>query len=124
MAAMIFCHVSASGRLRPGSAEDAVNDEGRFFPQRQFEGQEVGVRQDEFEDFDFAVVEKFPGGAGVVAVMAFAGKDENGIVVGSELAGAAGEALADAADDLGFGLAAGPGGLFPFPHGGDVDDRN
>jgi hypothetical protein len=37
---------------------------------------------------------------------------------------ATGDFLADAADDLGLGLADGPSGAFPFVHPGDVDDWN
>src|ERR1035438_7038840 len=38
-----------------------------------------------------------------------------------EFTGAGGNFLADAADDLGFSLAGGPGGAFPFAHLGKVD---
>ena len=111
-------------RTVEADAENAVNDQRRFFRQRHFQLEQVGVRQQQFEDFDLAVVEKFLGRAGVVAVVAFAGENEDEIVGAREPAGAAGKAFADAADDLGLGLAGGPGGVFPLAHLGNVDDRN
>ena len=54
--------------------------------------------------------------------MAFAGENQNNIAGAREFAGAGGDFLADAADDLGLGLAGGPGGAFPFAHLGKVDD--
>ena len=61
-------------------------------------------------------------GAGVVAIVAFAGKNQNCFARVRELERKLGDFLADAADDLGFGLASGPSGAFPFAHLGKVDD--
>ena len=66
----------------------------------------------------------FDGGAGVVAVVALAGENQNQIVRRREFAGAPGEFFADTADDFGLGPTDGPGGAFPFAHLGDVDDWN
>ena len=48
------------------------------------------------EPFNVAAVEVFGGGAGVVAVVARAGEDENQVVGASEFAGASGDFFADA----------------------------
>jgi hypothetical protein len=56
--------------------------------------------------------------------VAFAGEDQDQIIGAREFAGAPGDFLADAPDDLGLGLARGPGGAFPFAHLRDADDWN
>jgi hypothetical protein len=62
------------------------------------------------------------GGAGVIAVVAFAHEKKNRVAGAGELAGAPRNAFADAANHLGFGLTGGPGGGFPCAHLGDAYD--
>jgi hypothetical protein len=62
------------------------------------------------------------GGADVVAVVTFAGEQQDEVARVRELPGALRHALADAADDLGFRLTTGPSGLFPFAHLRNADD--
>jgi hypothetical protein len=66
----------------------------------------------------------FGGGAGVIAVMAFADEKQNCIASAGEFAGAAGDAFADATDDLGLGLTGGPGDAFPLAHLRSANDWN
>ena len=92
--------------------------------QRGFErGQEI-FRRGDFEQLDFAPVQKFLRGAGVIAVVALSGKDQNRVVGAREPARAPADFFSHAADDLGLGLAGGPGGAFPFAHLGGGDDWN
>jgi hypothetical protein len=92
--------------------------------QRLFELWQISQRIVDGKQFDTAVSEVFHGGAGVVTVVSVASEDENQIVRRCELARAPGEFPADASDDLGPGLAGGPGGVFPFSHLGGADDWN
>ena len=70
----------------------------------------------------FSFAEKIFCRARIIAVVTFAREDENGFASLGELLRAPGDALADAADDFGFRLAAGPRGEFPFAHLRDADD--
>ena len=51
-----------------------------FWLQRLFELRQIGFRIGDGEHFDAAAVQKFLRGAGVVAVVAFAGEDQDQIV--------------------------------------------
>ena len=120
-------------RAVQADAEQAVNDQSdgvRLFLKQirrsspSSEIRPTPLRIGGVKEFHSAVFQKFLRGDGVVAVVAFAGEDQNQIVGAREFAGAAGDFLADAADDLGLGLASGPSGAFPFAHLGDTDDWN
>ena len=104
-------------------AEQAVNDQRRFLRQRLFQLRQIAFGRDDVEHFDAAFVQKFLRGAGVIAVVALAGKNQNGVIGPRELQRALRDFSADAADDFGLGLAGFPGGAFPFAHLGDADDR-
>ena len=79
--------------------------------EQRFEARENIFRLDHVEQFHAATVKVFGGGAGVGAVAALAGEDENQIIGGGEPAGVPGDFLANAPDDLGPRLARGPGGV-------------
>ena len=64
-----------------------------------------------------AALEIITGGAGVIPIMTLAGDYENGIAGARQTAGAAGDALADTADNLGLGLTGCPRGRLPCTHG-------
>jgi len=73
---------------------------------------------------DFAIGKVLPGLAGIVAVVTFAGQDQNQIPGPCNLFGARSDNVPDAADDLSRRALRCPGGLLPFPHLGDADDWN
>ena len=104
-------------------AEKAVDDERKFLPQQFLQLRQIRFRRGDIQDFRFSVFDLFMGSAGIVAVVAFAGQDQDGIARAGEPACAFGHALSDAADHLRLRLAGGPRGLFPFPHLRDRDDR-
>ena len=57
-----------------------------------------------------------PHGPDVVAIVAFAGEQQDQVVRAGEAERARGEIVSDAGDDGLLRLAAGPGGLLPFAH--------
>jgi hypothetical protein len=59
------------------------------------------------------------GGAGVVAVVAASGQDENGVAGLREGQRAAGDGASNFLNDSGGGAARRPGGVLPFAHLGD-----
>ena len=79
-AAMNFFQPSVERTVKP-DAEQAVNDERRFLQQRPFQRRQIGFGRGEVEHFRRGgPVEKFPRGAGVVAVVAFAGENQDRVV--------------------------------------------
>ena len=106
------------------NAEQTVNDQRRFLRQRLFEFRQIVFGRDDVEHFDAAVVQKFLRGAGVIAIVAFAGQNQNCVAGTREFQRAAGKRGPDPADDFRLGLAGRPVGAFPFAHLGDADDRN
>ena len=66
----------------------------------------------------------FAGAARVVAVVAFAGQNQDQIAWLRQAQDLPGHRFADAADDFGFGLASGPSGLFPLAHLSNADYGN
>ena len=61
-------------------------------------------------------IEKFPGRPGVVAIVAFAGENQDGVASIGGAKNAQGGGAANFFDDGGFGDAGGPSGLFPVAH--------
>ena len=104
-------------------AEQAVNDQRRFLRQRLFKFRQLVFGRSDVEGFDAAPGQKFPRGAGVVAVVALAGENQNRVAGPRELQRALRDFAAHATDDFGLGLAGFPRGTFPFAHLGDADDR-
>ena len=105
---------SAPGRTAPADlyrrAYSALRD-GRF-------GQAIL----DFEEFHLAVGEMIHDRTDVVAVVAFAGQQQDSVAVAGELECPAGEEFADVLDDIRLVAAGGPGGFFPFAHLRYVDD--
>ena len=104
-------------------AEQAVNDQRRFLKQRPLEFRQIVLGRGDVERFNAAAAQKFPRGAGVVAVVALAGENQNRIAGPRELQRALRDFSAHATDDFGLGLAGFTRGTFPFAHLGDADDR-
>ncbi len=111
-------------RAVQADAEQAVNDQRRVQSERQFKARQIHLGRGDVERFDAASVEVSGGGAGVVAVVAHAGEDEDQVVGTREFAGTAGDLFADAPDDIVFGPAGSPRCVFPIAHLRDADDWN
>src|SRR5207247_7900123 len=75
------------------------------------------------QQYHFVVRQVLPGLARVVAIVAFAGQNDDQIAGARELFGARSDNVADAADDLGRLALGRPGGLLPIPHLGNADNR-
>src|SRR5437899_348169 len=64
------------------------------------------------------------GAASILAVVAFAGEDQDQVPWPRQAQRVAGDAISHAANDFSFGLAGGPGGLLPVAHLSNADYRN
>ncbi|MDB6067141.1 MAG: hypothetical protein JWR26_3349 [Pedosphaera sp.] len=103
-------------------AEQAIHDQGGTFSEHLENFGELMVEIGDVAQLDGEILEVVNGVAGVIAVVAFAGEDEDQFSRADHLAGAVGDDFADAGDDLGFGDAGGPGCVFPFAHLRHCDD--
>src|SRR5205807_811862 len=72
----------------------------------------------------FVVGQVLAGLPGVVAVVSFAGQNEDEVARTGQLFDARSDDVSDAADDLRRRALGRPGGLLPFAHLGDADDRH
>ena len=72
---------------------------------------------------NFAIGNGCGGHARIIAVVAFAGQNEDQIAGLCELFGLASQSPASLFDDDCFGLARSPGRFFPFTHLGDRNNR-
>ncbi len=102
--------------LGPGASGGGQNSAG------EFPGGGPGINR--LDQRHLAPGQVAAGGAGVVAVVAAAGQDEEGVAGLGEIEGAAGEEAADVLNDSGGGAARGPVGVLPLAHLGDRNDRN
>src|SRR5262249_42327725 len=92
--------------------------------QNRLESGEISGRVPDFDQIAATLHKMLLRGTRVGAVVALPREDQNQIVRLRQPQGVLCHAFADAADHFGFGLAGGPGGLLPFAHLSDSDDRN
>jgi hypothetical protein len=96
--------------------EDAVEDQGLRQGAGRCELAKSGGGVVSVDQGHLAVGEVLGDLPGVVAVMALAGDDEDGVTRAGQGTDVAGEDMADAADDLEGGAFSGPGECFPLAH--------
>ncbi len=116
-------HPGPSGRFRPMPNRPSTTNAGRDASSASSFARSVGGFR-HVEHLDPAVGQVFAGAAGIVAVMAFAGEDQDQVPGLRQLEGAARHTLPDAANDFRFLLTGGPGGLLPVAHLCNADYRH
>ena len=117
-------HPGAFQRTVESDAEQTVDDQSRREGEEGIELLERRLRNRHVDQRDFAIRKVLSGLARIVAVVPFAGQNEDQIARAGELFGARSDEMSDAADDLRRAALGRPGGLLPFAHLGDADDGN
>ena len=105
-------------------AEQSIDDQSRRQREERVELFQGAFRVREVQQTDFAVRKVLSGLARVIAIVALAGQDQNQVARTSELFGARGDNVSDAADDLRRRALCRPGEPLPFAHLGDADHRD
>lgn len=103
-------------------AEEAVDHEAGGQGKKGKEFAAGGFGFGRIEQGDFAVGQVLDDLAGVIAVVSFAGEDDDGVAGAGELAHVGGKDVTDAANDLEGGAFGCPGAFFPVSHLGAADD--
>ena len=104
-------------------AKQSIDNQGRAQRQVRIELFERRPRIGDIQQCHLVVRQGLARLARIVAVVAFAGQDDDPIARPRELFGSRSDNVPDAADDLCRRALGRPGGLLPFPHLGNADNR-